>query len=208
MIHIVDYGLGNMQAFSNMFKRLNLPSVRARNADDLVGATKIILPGVGAFDHAMDSLDASGMRPALEQLVVRDKVPVLGICVGMQMLANRSDEGERSGLGWVPGRVRWFGDRPAAARLPMPHMGWNDVTPAAPEVPLFKGMAGDARFYFLHSFYFDCAEPAHVMATAQYGDDFACCVSAGNVWGVQFHPEKSHHWGVMLLKNFAELPTC
>lgn len=208
MIHIVDYGLGNMQAFMNMFKRLNLPSARARTAADLAGAQKIILPGVGAFDHAMELLDASGMRPALEQLVLSDKVPVLGICVGMQILASRSDEGEREGLGWVPGQVRHFSHAQASAALPLPHMGWNDVSPQPTAAPLFRGMENDARFYFLHSFYFECANPMHVTASAQYGLDFACAVRADNVWGVQFHPEKSHRWGALLLKNFAEMSPC
>ncbi len=204
MIHIVDYGLGNVQAFANMYKRLGIAATRARTAAELDGATKLILPGVGAFDKAMELLDGSGMRPVLEQLVVQDKVPVLGICVGMQMLASTSDEGSAAGLGWVPGRVRAFGALPEAAALPLPHMGWNDVAPA-PGSALFAGLEADARFYFLHSFFFDSADPAHVAARATYGLSFGCAVSAGNVHGVQFHPEKSHHYGALLLKNFAEL---
>lgn len=203
MIHIVDYGLGNVQAFANMYKRLGIEATRAKTASDLHGATKLILPGVGAFDKAMELLDESGMRPVLEQLVVRDKVPVLGICVGMQILASSSDEGKAGGLGWVPGRVRAFDAQPEAAALPLPHMGWNDVTPA-PGSALFAGLESDARFYFLHSFFFDSADPLHVVARATYGLNFGCAVSAGNVHGVQFHPEKSHHYGALLLKNFAE----
>lgn len=204
MIHIVDYGLGNVQAFLTMYKRLGLEATRATTAADLIGAHKIILPGVGAFDHAMELLDQSGMRPALETLVVRDKVPVLGICVGMQILANSSEEGNLLGLGWVPGRVRSFRSDEQSASLPMPHMGWNDVQPK-PSSPLFAGLESDARFYFLHSYFFYCDEPLHVAAVAAYGLDFSCAVSAGNVYGVQFHPEKSHHFGAQLLKNFAEL---
>lgn len=204
MIHIVDYGLGNVQAFLTMYKRLGLEATRATTAADLVGAHKIILPGVGAFDHAMELLDQSGMRPVLENLVVRDKVPVLGICVGMQILANCSDEGSLPGLGWVPGKVRSFRSNEGSASLPMPHMGWNDVLPT-PCSPIFSGLESDARFYFLHSYFFDCDEPSHVAAVASYGLDFSCAVSAGNVYGVQFHPEKSHHFGAQLLKNFGEL---
>lgn len=205
MIHIVDYGLGNVQAFANMYKRLGFEATRAKSAADLEGATRIILPGVGAFDHAMDELDASGMREALEHLVRERKVPVLGICVGMQILASASDEGSRAGLGWIPGRVRSFRSDSASSQLPMPHMGWNDVVPAR-AAPLFKGLELDARFYFLHSFFFECDRPGDTMAQASYGRDFSCAVADDNVYGVQFHPEKSHHYGAALLKNFAELP--
>ena len=204
MIHIVDYGLGNLQAFVNMYKRLGFESVRARAAVDLENATKIILPGVGAFDHAMALLAASGMRERLDDLVLTQRVPVLGICVGMQILANSSEEGAGQGLGWVPGRVCSFSGNPAAAALPMPHMGWNDVISAAGS-PLFKGLEEDARFYFLHSYYLECSDSKNVLARADYGFQFDCAVQNGNVFGVQFHPEKSHHWGAALLKNFAEL---
>jgi len=204
MITIVDYGLGNIQAFVNVYKRLNIPVSIAKQADDLRGAQRLILPGVGAFDHAMERLDASGMRPVLEQLVKSDKVPVLGICVGMQILATASDEGKLPGLGWVQGRVKAFADAPGLENLPLPHMGWNDVRPA-PGSRLFKGMEEDARFYFLHSFYFDCEGADGAAAYASYGHDFVCAVAQDNVFGVQFHPEKSHHWGHNLLKNFAEI---
>lgn len=207
MIHIVDYGLGNVQAFINMYKKLDLPCMRARAPSDLVGATRIILPGVGAFDHAMELLDASGMRPELEFLVMERKTPVLGVCVGMQMLADGSDEGERSGLGWVRGQVRSFTNLPGAKDLPRPHMGWNDVMPT-PSSPLFKDLEQDARFYFLHSYYFECRIPEEAAASAEYGQPYACAVNSGHVWGVQFHPEKSHRWGAQLLKNFAEMPAC
>lgn len=204
MIHIVDYGLGNVQAFLTMFKRLGLEATRAKTAEDLVGANKIILPGVGAFDHAIKLLDQSGMRPVLETLVVNDKVPVLGICVGMQILATSSEEGRLPGLGWVPGKVRSFRSDERSASLPLPHMGWNDVQPKS-GAPIFAGLESDARFYFLHSYFFECDEPSHIAAAASYGVDFSCAVSAGNVYGVQFHPEKSHHFGAQLLKNFGEL---
>lgn len=204
MIHIVDYGLGNIQAFMTMFKRLGFESTRARTVQDLRGATKLILPGVGAFDHAMELLDASGMRSNLEDLVHSSGVPVLGICVGMQILASGSDEGSRQGLGWIEGHVRSFAGNPASANLPMPHMGWNDVAATAGS-PLFNGLEKDARFYFLHSYYFECGNHAHSSARAEYGSQFDCSVQKGNIFGVQFHPEKSHHWGTLLLKNFAEL---
>jgi glutamine amidotransferase len=204
MITIVDYGLGNIRAFSNMYKRMNIEARVARRADELEGAMRVILAGVGAFDHAMELLQASGMRPALDELVLRREVSVLGICVGMQILADGSDEGKLPGLGWIAGRVRAFRSAPQAAALPLPHMGWNDVQPA-PGNRLFAGLEADARFYFLHSYYFECAQPECEAATANYGIDFSSAVRAGNVHGVQFHPEKSHHFGARLLKNFAEL---
>ncbi len=203
MIKIIDYGLGNILAFQNMYKRLNVQVGLARSADDLQGASKLILPGVGAFDHAMEQLDRSGMRGPLDELVLRQQVPVLGICVGMQMLAERSDEGQLPGLGWIRGQVKGFKGLQRSELL-LPHMGWNDVHPA-PGSRLFEQLRTDARFYFLHSFYFECTRPEDVAAVSNYGTEFSCAVSAGNIHGVQFHPEKSHHFGAQLLKNFAEL---
>lgn len=204
MITIVDYGLGNILAFVNVYKRLNIPVTVAKTPADLAGATKLILPGVGAFDHAMELLQDAGMRQPLDELVLGQKVPVLGICVGMQILADASDEGRLPGLGWIPGRVRAFKSEPRSADMPLPHMGWNDVRPASGH-ELFNGLESDPRFYFLHSFFFECAQPRFAAATASYGIDFTCVVQSDNVYGVQFHPEKSHHFGAALLKNFAEL---
>lgn len=204
MIHVVDYGLGNVQAFLTQYKRLGIEATCAKTANDLNGASKIILPGVGAFDHAIELLNKSGMRPTLETLILQDKVPILGICVGMQILASASNEGRLPGLGWVPGKVRAFSANVQFASLPLPHMGWNDVQ-ARPGSPLFAGLESGARFYFLHSYYFECDEPSHIAAVAAYGCDFSCAVTAGNLHGVQFHPEKSHHFGTKLLKNFADL---
>lgn len=204
MIVIVDYGLGNVKAFSNMYKRMNIDAHMARSADELTDATRIILPGVGHFDHAMELLDASGMRNALDDAALNRSVPILGICVGMQILAEGSDEGSRAGLGWIPGRVRGMTNLPLSNSMPLPHMGWNDVQPVGAP-PLFDGLENDARFYFLHSFYFAPSNESATVAVTNYGADFTCAVGAGTVQGVQFHPEKSHHWGARLLKNFAEL---
>ncbi|MEJ7804905.1 MAG: imidazole glycerol phosphate synthase subunit HisH [Telluria sp.] len=205
MIHIVDYGVGNIQAFMTVFKRLGLDARRTRTAAALEGATRLILPGVGHFDHAMQRLNDSGMRPALEQLVLGQGVPVLGVCVGMQMLASGSDEGALPGLNWVPGRVRAFDSHPLAASLPMPHMGWNDLQ-TKPGARLFAAGFDDVpQFYFLHSYYFDARDQDDVAATAHYGIDVAAVVSRGHIHGMQCHPEKSHHWGAQLLKNFVEI---
>lgn len=202
MITIIDYGLGNVGAFLNMYKRMNISARAARSAGELGNAERIVLPGVGAFDHAMELLDASGMRPALEAKAAAG-APIVGVCVGMQILADASEEGQERGLGLIPGTVRHFRSM-GSNGLPLPHMGWNDVAPSA-DGGLFRGLEQDARFYFLHSFYYDPADSADRAATATYGAPFACAVRRGNVWGVQFHPEKSHHFGAMLLKNFAEL---
>lgn len=204
MISIVDYGLGNIQAFLNAFKRMNIAAKTARTAEELEDAEKIILPGVGHFDHAMEQLEQSGMRRQLDTLVLEKNVPALGVCVGMQMLGSSSSEGKQRGLGWIPGHVSGFNEWEPAKSLPLPHMGWNDVTPR-PGLKLFDELEKDARFYFLHSFFFRPATPEAAAAVANYGADFACAVNSGNIYGVQFHPEKSHHFGMQLLKNFAEL---
>lgn len=203
MIRIIDYGLGNIQAFVDIFRRLNKAVDVARTGSDLDDSSHIILPGVGAFDWAMSRLNASGMREPLEQRVVGQGVPLLGVCVGMQMLARGSAEGRLTGLGWVPGRVERFPREAGGAALPVPHMGWNDVSPRE-DCALFRGIA-DPRFYFLHSYYFVADSADSVLAETAYGDTFASAVGSKNVYGTQFHPEKSHHWGVTLLRNFVEL---
>jgi glutamine amidotransferase len=204
MITLVDYGLGNILAFANIYKRLNVEVCIAKTAEDLKSATKLILPGVGAFDHAMQLLDQSGMRQTLDKLVLEQYVPVLGICVGMQIMARSSDEGSLTGLNWIDGRVSAFKSLGMGAKLPLPHMGWNDVSPVVNN-QLFEQLEVGARFYFLHSFYFECDRVQDIIAVAHYGKEFSCAVNAGNVYGVQFHPEKSHSFGIQLLKNFANL---
>jgi imidazole glycerol-phosphate synthase subunit HisH len=203
MITIVSYGLGNIQAFANIFSRLNIPVAVAKTAEQLSAAERIILPGVGAFDWAMSLLEESGMRSCLDELVIRKKRPVLGVCVGMQMMASRSDEGKLPGLGWIDAEVRRFDEVFFRQKTHLPHMGWNDVTPRSGEC-LFKGLT-QPRFYFLHSYYFAPANPSDVLAITDYNGSFTSAVRMGNVFGTQFHPEKSHQWGIQLLKNFAEL---
>lgn len=204
MICIVDYGVGNIQAFLNLFKRLGVDARRADTPDALADAIRLVLPGVGHFDHAMQRLNDSGMRPKLEELVLGAQMPILGICVGMQMLARGSDEGSMSGLNWVPGRVRGFANQSQSALLPMPHMGWNELAPRADSKLFSKGFDDGAQFYFLHSYFFDAEDKQDVAATASYGIEFDAVVSRGHIHGVQCHPEKSHHWGEQLLKNFVE----
>ncbi len=205
MICIVDYGVGNIQAFLNLFKRLGVEAQRAATPAALVGATRLVLPGVGHFDHAMQCLNNSGMRPHLEELVLGAQVPVVGVCVGMQMLSQGSDEGQLPGLNWIPGQVRAFASHPQSAGLPMPHMGWNELQPYAASKLFSSGFEAAPQFYFLHSYYFDAQDRQDVAATASYGLNFDAVVSRGHIHGVQCHPEKSHHWGEQLLRNFVEL---
>lgn len=202
MITIVNYGLGNIQAFVDIYKRLNVPVVIAQTRAELATAQRIILPGVGAFDWAMERLNASGMREPLDHLILEKQRPVLGICVGMQMMARSSEEGDLPGLGWIPATVKKFEKASGKSRTYLPHMGWNDVAPRR-ESPLFRDMAAP-RFYFLHSYYMLPDHSTDVLATTDYTGEFACAVGVGHVFGTQFHPEKSHAWGVQLLKNFAE----
>jgi glutamine amidotransferase len=204
LITIVDYGVGNVQAFANIYKRLGVPAVLARTAEELAPATHVILPGVGAFDWAMTRLEQSGMRSVLDELALRRGRPILGICVGMQMMAKASDEGQVGGLGWFDARVRLFEDTRFSGRTHLPHMGWNDIEPRRQD-GLLSELGDPARFYFLHSYYFSPNDSSDLLATADYGGAFACAVQRGNLYGVQFHPEKSHVWGIQLLKNFAAL---
>ena len=200
MISIIDYGLGNLMAFANIYKKLNIPTKIVSKSIDLVDAEKIILPGVGSFDWAMKKLENSGMIEAINNSVIEKKVPILGICVGMQMMTKSSEEGKLPGLGWIDAQVKKFDDHEG---LPLPHMGWNSVIPLSERSPLFKGLIKEPEFYFLHSYY--CLEGEHdqILSQTDYNGLFTSSISTGNIYGVQFHPEKSHHWGVQLLENFA-----
>lgn len=204
MITIINYGLGNIQAIVNIYNHLAVEVRIANNDKELMDAQRIILPGVGAFDWAMSRLNQSGMRELLEDLVTSKNCPVLGICVGMQMLAKRSDEGKSAGLGWIDAEVKKFDETLFAQKTHLPHMGWNDVVPQQ-QGGLFAGIEKDARFYFLHSYYFEPLHSDDVLAITDYNGRFASSVRCDNVYGVQFHPEKSHQWGIQLLKNFSEL---
>lgn len=204
MITIVDYGLGNIRSFANVYERLNIKTKIARSTNDLRDASRIILPGVGAFDYAITQLNLSGMRDELEKQVIINKVPVIGICVGMQMLAKSSDEGVLAGLGWIDGSVKIFDAAKIAHKTRLPHMGWNSINPVKVN-PLLAGFGEESRFYFLHSYFLVCNDEENVIATTEYGIKYACAVCKDNIYGVQFHPEKSHSNGIQLLQNFAKI---
>jgi|SRR5665647_1191169 len=204
MITIINYGSGNISAIGNIYERLKIPFNVADRPDEVIGAEKIILPGVGAFDETVSKLDVSGFRSVLDNEVLQNKVPVLGICVGMQILANKSEEGVLPGLGWINGEVKKIDKTLLTQKPKIPHLGWNSIEVSKNNL-LYDGIDTEEGFYFLHSFYFECAEDADVLSRTFYGKSFASSVNNNNVFGVQFHPEKSHHNGVRLLQNFAKL---
>jgi glutamine amidotransferase len=202
MIAIIDYDIGNLAAVANMLHRVGVEGVVTSNPNVIGSAERIILPGNGHFDACMRGLNESGLRPMIERRVLEDNVPTLGICVGAQMLGKTSQEGQEPGLGWMDLEVLRF---PSLPNLRVPHMGWNHVSPAPASAghPLLAGLDDEARFYFVHSYYLQPASPDERLLDAHYGLDFAAGVVRGNIAGVQFHPEKSHRFGKVLLGNFA-----
>jgi len=207
MLAIIDYGSGNIAALVNIFKQFRIPHKVTGDPAELALADRFILPGVGAFDAAMSTLLESGIVETLNEQVQLKQKPLLGICVGMQLLADSSEEGELPGFGWVPGRVRKIDPQTISRPPRLPHMGWNSITTTGTS-PLFQDVDTQHGFYFLHSYYFAASNPEHVAATVEHGQVLPCAVRNGNVYGVQFHPEKSHANGMRLLKNFAEMPLC
>jgi imidazole glycerol-phosphate synthase subunit HisH len=202
MIAIVDCGIGNVGSVLNMFRRIGAPTVVSGDPDVVGAAEKLVLPGVGAFDHGMSRLRRSGLIPTLERRVLGDAIPILGICLGLQLFTRASEEGVEEGLGWLPGRtVRFRLTEPPNDALKVPHMGWNTVREARPDA--WPSLSGQPRFYFVHSYHVVCDHEDDVLATARYGYDFAAAVRRGTMMGVQFHPEKSHRHGMAVLRDFA-----
>jgi imidazole glycerol-phosphate synthase subunit HisH len=204
MICLIDYGSGNVGALMNIFKQRKIAHFLSNKPSEFAQADRFLLPGVGAFDPTMAQLRASGILDALGEEVVGKGKRVLGICVGMHLLAEGSDEGELPGLGWIKGHVRKIDPSKLKAPPHLPHMGWNSIDVQGTRT-LFEGVDCARGFYFLHSYYFAAASAADVSATVTYGGTLPCAVERDNVFGIQFHPEKSHHSGVRLLQNFAEL---
>ncbi len=202
MITIIDYGMGNLGSIQNMFKRIKVESQITGDVSTISNAEKILLPGVGAFDSAMEKIENSGLIPILNQKALTEKVPTLGICLGMQLLTRSSEEGKRPGLGWINGRTVRFNFTNNS--LKVPHMGWNSVD-VKKSSPLINKLPDQPRFYFVHSFYVSCDNDADVLTTTHYGVDFHSIIQHENIFGAQFHPEKSHKFGMKLLENFAAI---
>jgi glutamine amidotransferase len=203
MITIINYGMGNLGSVQNMFKRIGVPSEISGDPDVIARSTKLLLPGVGAFDAAMQKIADSGLRSVLDKKVLEEKVPTLGICLGMQLLTNSSEEGVLPGLGWIPAKTLRF-KFPQDSKLKIPHMGWNYVFSKRAS-PLTHDLPEEPRFYFVHSYYVQCDDEQDVLTTTPYGTDFDSIVQKDNVYGAQFHPEKSHKYGMKLLANFARI---
>jgi len=201
---IVDYGMGNLGSIANMIKKVGGTSIISSDPGAVAEARRLILPGVGAFDAAMTRLQERGLIDALSRRVLQDKVPVLGLCLGMQLLGRRSEEGSLPGLGWIDAETRKFSFAQAQGPLRIPHMGWNSVTPRG-NAPLFRDDPGPWRFYFVHSYHVCCADESDVLGTTLYGYSFTSAVARGNIFGMQFHPEKSHAFGMRLLKSFMSI---
>jgi glutamine amidotransferase len=200
-IGIVDYGVGNLGSVRNMLRRVGCNPLMIDNAADMLRCSKLILPGVGAFDRAMERLDASGLRDPLDEMALERRAPILGICLGMQLLTRGSEEGNRPGLGYIAAEARRF---PRDAGLKVPHMGWNVVTVPNPS-PLTAHFEPESRFYFVHSYFVTVDDPADSMLKCTYGVTFDAGIMHGNIFGAQFHPEKSHRYGKALFAALEEL---
>jgi glutamine amidotransferase len=203
MIVIVDYGLGNPASVRNMLRKAGHAADVTSDRRAIREATRLILPGVGAFDHGMQNLAERGLIDVLNDAVLVRKVPMLGICLGLQLMSRGSEEGIRPGLGWLPADTIRFQFRAEDDPLRIPHMGWNTVAKRADSF-LSDRMPADARFYFVHSYHLRCDDPADIALTAPYGGEVVAAAVKGNVAGTQFHPEKSHKFGLGLLRAFAE----
>lgn len=203
MITIVNYGMGNLGSMLNMFKRIGVEARIESDPEGLLDAKKIVLPGVGAFDAAMSRIaSVPGLREVLDRKALAEAVPILGVCLGMQLMTRASEEGQLAGLAWIPGDTRRF---PRMEGLKVPHMGWNVAIPNAVS-PLTTHLGREPRYYFVHSYAVQVDDPAHSLMRTHYGIDFDSAIGRKNLYGVQFHPEKSHRFGMQLLRNFAELP--
>ena len=204
MITIVDYDMGNIGSIRNMLKKIGVPSVITNDPTVLDKAEKLIIPGVGAFDRGMKNLVSLGLVELLNRKVLIEKKPVLGICLGMQLLSDSSEEGSESGLGWIQSETIQFDFDDSEHSPKIPHMGWNHIT-ICKSSKLFNGMNETPRFYFVHSYHVFCKKSEDILATCKYGIQFTAAVERRNVYGVQFHPEKSHKFGMKVLENFSRI---
>lgn len=204
MITIIDYGMGNLGSVFSMFKRIGIKSHVTSDLEEIHKARKILLPGVGAFDQAMRRISESGMQKVLNDKAIKEKVPVLGVCLGMQLLTESSKEGNLSGLGWIPGRALSFAEELNDTSLKIPHMGWNNVVKTKSSA-LTNDFTDEYRFYFVHSYFVKCKERSNAILESTYGLTFDSAIQRDNIFGAQFHPEKSHKYGMKLFENFAKI---
>lgn len=203
MIAVIDYGMGNIASVLNMFKRIgNREVIYTKDALQIERADKILLPGVGAFDNGMNNLKESGLIGILNKRVLVDKIPVLGICLGMQLLTRKSEEGNQEGLGWIDAACKKF-NFPDNSELKVPHMGWNYIDIKRPSSLI--DIQEKQKFYFVHSYYVKCDNEQDVLATCNHGFDFDCMLQKDNIFGAQFHPEKSHKFGMKLFEKFSKI---
>ena len=203
MITVINYGMGNSGSIMNMLRRIGAEGVLTSDVDEIARAEKLVLPGVGAFDQGMERLDSLGLIPILNEKVLGQGTPILGICLGVQLLGLSSEEGTAPGLGWINARSHRFTCDSADANLRIPHMGWNVIRLRKPN-PVVCDLADDARFYFVHSYHVRCHDPADILASSHYGIEFTAAVARGAIMGVQFHPEKSLRWGMEIFRKFAQ----
>ncbi len=201
---ILNYGIGNLNSIKNMLHRLGVSASITNNPNEILNADKIILPGVGHFDYGMKMLKQSAFFEILNHKATIEKVPILGICLGSQMLLEKSEEGSEPGLGWIKGECKKFNFKENKLKLSIPNMGWNEVE-FSKNCALSKNLPDNSRFYFVHSYYMNCENSENSVGTTNYGIKYTCAIQKENIFGVQFHPEKSHKFGMLFLKNFAEL---
>lgn len=204
MITIIDYGMGNLGSVKNMFKKIGESAIISSDKEEIKNASKILLPGVGAFDNAMKNLYDLGLLEIIKEKVLIEKIPILGICLGMQLLTKGSEEGNLNGFGFVDAYAKKFNFSSLDETLPIPHMGWNKVYLQKESNLLHEGEERENRFYFVHSYAVSCENSKDVLTTTHYGYDFVSSFERDNIIGCQFHPEKSHKFGMKLFKNFVE----
>lgn len=203
MLVLVNYRVGNFGSILNMLKKIGIEAIISTNISDIEKADRLILPGVGAFDNGMRNLNDSGLVPALHEKIIDNKTPILGICLGMQLLTKRSEEGSLPGLGWIDAQTVKFKFNDNHKNLKIPHMGWNTAK-VVKQSALFNDINKEQRFYFVHSYHVVCNDAGDILTKTMHGCEFASAIQRDNILGVQFHPEKSHKFGMKLLKNFAE----